>query len=452
MPGRILVVDPTAINRIAIKMALSRAFFEVICADGRDSAREAIAGSFPDMVVLSDRIEGHSGYAFCAELKADPLTRHLPIFVLDHSNQIDWAEAVLCGADDIFTSPIEDSNVIQRLRLSYRRSIERNVLNEQLAADGEQVGLGLAEPVESFQHHSTQRSILWLNGDPNIVPEIQENFRERILVAQNDQTNLDIDRMAMVMVMIDADQSKPALARLAQLAPICAKRDIPILITCPHCDQSAVREALELGASDYICAWGSAEHIAIRIKALLRANDQAQRARYLLRSRLQEAIIDPLTGLNNRRYAETYLRKTVQRAISQNKTVVALMIDIDQFKQINDQFGHHQGDTVLTQIGGLMQHHLRNSDLISRFGGEEFLVLLEDQDLEVASAIAERLRNVIETHDFGIGAERISISVGIATLAGSDFDSSQLVQNADTALYAAKEAGRNQVRVHQEAA
>lgn len=154
-----------------------------------------------------------------------------------------------------------------------------------------------------------------------------------------------------------------------------------------------------------------------------------------------EALTDPLTGLLNRR---GFNEQSSQ--INNNKVLSVIAVDIDYFKNINDRFGHEMGDKVLVQIADLLKLTCRESDIISRFGGEEFIVLLPETSLSSAIAIAERIRQVIAGADFP-ESSHITISAGVASLQEYGCDLEQLLRNADAALYQAKLQGRNRVAI-----
>ncbi|BBB27557.1 GGDEF domain-containing protein [Amphritea japonica] len=166
------------------------------------------------------------------------------------------------------------------------------------------------------------------------------------------------------------------------------------------------------------------------------------------------ATEDPLTGLKNR----PVIIESVQEEISRNQrrqsskttyTFSLVMIDVDHFKSINDQYGHPVGDQALKKIAHTINSTIRAHDFIGRYGGEEFLLLLPDTDLNGAKPIAERVRKSVESISFLSGGKRIplTISLGVTTVFADDSDYDQAIKDADRALYQAKDAGRNQVSV-----
>src|SRR5471030_885047 len=165
-------------------------------------------------------------------------------------------------------------------------------------------------------------------------------------------------------------------------------------------------------------------------------------------------LTDSLTGVYNRRYIDRRLLEEIARARRQNYFISCMYIDIDHFKLVNDTHGHQGGDEVLREVAARIRHELRRSDALGRFGGEEFVVLLIDADLDSATFVAERIRASIADTMFDLpgGTQTwVSVSIGVASLDGEailqpmETVAQQLVANADLALYQAKANGRNQV-------
>ena len=164
-------------------------------------------------------------------------------------------------------------------------------------------------------------------------------------------------------------------------------------------------------------------------------------------------LLDPLTGIHNRRYFDERLDEEISRTLRQNKALSCLFLDIDHFKQFNDVYGHHVGDLVLKEVAKLIKIQMRQSDVLARFGGEEFAVLLVQTNKRAATEIAERIRQQIAAHQISLGDSTlaVTISIGCSTLDSNAPNlvttqaSQQLLARADEALYRSKQQGRNQV-------
>jgi diguanylate cyclase (GGDEF)-like protein len=169
-----------------------------------------------------------------------------------------------------------------------------------------------------------------------------------------------------------------------------------------------------------------------------------QNANYVEQVKAQ-ANVDGLTGVYNRRFFETRLGEELERAGRYEKVLSLVMIDIDHFKKLNDEFGHLLGDEVLRQVSAIMKQQLRKTDFVCRYGGEEFVIVAPETSGENALAICEKLRRAIETHAFPGVPRPVTISVGLAECPAHGLTRDEVVKAADSALYASKQAGRNRV-------
>lgn len=181
-------------------------------------------------------------------------------------------------------------------------------------------------------------------------------------------------------------------------------------------------------------------------QALEAANRELQQA--LERERIM-AQTDELTGVNNRRHFLELAARDFAFAQRYRLPISILMIDVDHFKQVNDSWGHQIGDEILESVARIAGHHLRDADVIGRYGGEEFIVLLPESSARQAMIVAERIREGIAAHgiDTGKGTVKVTISAGIADALSED-TLDWLIRRADQALYEAKEAGRNRAMMY----
>ena len=162
---------------------------------------------------------------------------------------------------------------------------------------------------------------------------------------------------------------------------------------------------------------------------------------------LELAFTDGLTGLYNRRYLMEQIEREFSRVARIGGSLSLIMIDLDGLKDINDRFGHHQGDTVLRGLGSIIKENTRSADIAARWGGDEFMLLTPDTNSKGARNIGERIKSQVNLYMPEIDGERlaISISVGIASYPGHASDVTQLLQKVDEAMYRAKRGGRNQL-------
>jgi diguanylate cyclase (GGDEF)-like protein len=191
-----------------------------------------------------------------------------------------------------------------------------------------------------------------------------------------------------------------------------------------------------------------------RAAFLMAAREQALHAELLASHERvrQMATTDALTQVANRRYAEGYMQECWERALAQQRYLSVLMLDVDDFKRFNDGHGHQAGDHCLVAVAQAIKQSIRRpSDLLARWGGEEFLVVMMDADADAAAAAAERIRSAVQAlalpHRASACAQVVTISGGRATLVpNASATMAHLIELADAALYQAKRGGRNRVR------
>lgn len=167
------------------------------------------------------------------------------------------------------------------------------------------------------------------------------------------------------------------------------------------------------------------------------------------KDKAHQSVTDKLTGMYNRAYFENYLPATLQ-SMEPTQNLSVIMADIDHFKSINDTYGHPAGDYIIKKVAHLFREKFRKTDVLCRYGGEEFLAILPTTDLLGAASAADKLRKSIETENFSFEDKKINvtISLGIAEVKVGYEKSEQLIARADHALYYSKSSGRNRVSIH----
>lgn len=222
---------------------------------------------------------------------------------------------------------------------------------------------------------------------------------------------------------------------------------IPIIMVTARDDLSSKIEGLDTGADDYITKPVDIKEVMARIKSMLRIKNLQDELRFA-KDELQElAVRDYLTDCYNRRYFLEILDLELKKSVRYGRNIVLLMIDIDKFKLINDTYGHPVGDKVLRKVSAVIKTGLRESDIIGRYGGEEFIVFLPNiSDITNLKSICERLRSQVEKSDINVAETKINITISIG--AGNFLDNylpsiDDMISVIDKALYKAKNDGRN---------
>jgi len=244
-------------------------------------------------------------------------------------------------------------------------------------------------------------------------------------------------------------QNFDGLRLCSQIRSLERTRNVPILAVAEADNNARLVRGLEIGVNDYLIRPIDKNEMLARVRTQVKKKRYTERLRDNVQMSIEMAITDALTGLFNRRYMEMHLATLVEQAASRGKPIAALVVDIDYFKAVNDTHGHDAGDDVLREFALRIRKAIRNIDLACRYGGEEFVIVMPETDMAVASMVAERLRRRIATEPFAIqqGTRNleVTISIGIAALSGPDDNAAGILKRADTALYRAKRDGRNRV-------
>lgn len=215
-----------------------------------------------------------------------------------------------------------------------------------------------------------------------------------------------------------------------------------ILITARIQEGDRVR-GLDLGADDYITKPFSFSELLARVRVGSRVVQYQQNLEH-------QTHIDPLTGLFNRRAFERKIAEEFERAKRYNHPISVLLLDIDNFKNINDTYGHHGGDTALVKISETLRQRTRRSDFPARYGGEEFVLILPETDQDSAFQAASKIHEEIRLQTFGSSTRpfMLTVSIGLSSTGAKEYsDWRQMLEDADQAMYVAKNSGRDRVEV-----
>jgi diguanylate cyclase (GGDEF)-like protein len=227
--------------------------------------------------------------------------------------------------------------------------------------------------------------------------------------------------------------------------------DVPVIILTGRNDKERKVKGLEQGASDYITKPFDHEELVARVKVHLKIKklqDELKRSNEKL---LELSNTDHLTGLFNRRYMMEALDKEVQRSIRKGGTLSLIILDIDHFKRVNDDYGHQQGDAVLQKVALLLQKELRTYDCAARYGGEEFVAILPDSTLQESVFVADRIRQAVQGTRFDAPLDTLNLTVSLGVACFSQEHATTVdgfIKIADDALYRAKTNGRNRIEFH----
>jgi two-component system, cell cycle response regulator len=243
------------------------------------------------------------------------------------------------------------------------------------------------------------------------------------------------------LILLDVElPDRDGFAVCAELKAGAATMNIPIIFLTRASSTDEKIRGLELGATDYITKPFDPAELRARVRASLRT-------KFLMDLLARKAMIDGLTGLWNRAYLESRIESEVSLAQRTSRDLSCIMVDVDQFKAINDSYGHKFGDDVLRAIADAIALTCRAEDIVCRYGGEEFTILLPSTTSAQAAELAERLRATVEATTTPYRDTRVVVTCSFGVAPWNSRLPQSVVELADQALYLAKCSGRNRVEV-----
>ena len=449
MTARILVVDDIRTNIKVLEAKLTSEYYEVIAASNGPEALDAAVSQKPDLILLDVMMPGMDGFEVCRRLKANPDTAHVPVIMVTAlGDPEDRVQGLSAGADDFLTKPVDDTSMFARVRSLLRVKL---MLDELRMRERTSASLGvISPPVPSLNEDYAAAQILLVEDNPRDQVRLQRmiegQFRTEMTADGMDALNR-ARRTEYDSVVVSLSLQNPDGLRLcSQFRTTEETRNVPILLLVGPDDQKQLVKGLEIGVTDYVVRPIDRNEFIARLRAQVRRKRYQDRLRLHYQQSMEMAVTDPLTGLYNRRYMASHLATLLAQSASQHGTAVAIL-DLDHFKQVNDTHGHPAGDDVLREVGNRIVRNIRGIDMACRYGGEEFVVLMPDTDLESSEVVANRLLNAIGGKPIqtrSAGELTVTCSIGCtSSIAGDTADS--LLKRADEALYEAKHGGRNRI-------
>ncbi|NBB50126.1 PleD family two-component system response regulator [Rhizobium sp. CRIBSB] len=452
MTARILVVDDIPANVKLLEARLMAEYFDVLTASNGRDALDICDRTQVDVILLDIMMPEMDGFEVCERLKSNPRTADIPVVMVTALDQpSDRVRGLKAGADDFLTKPVNDLQLISRvkslvrlktltdeLRIRHDSTRQAGIDDMLRLQDGRLEEQAQVLLVDS-RGASQERIIKALKP----IAEVSAMSDPQAAVFEAAENGFDL-----VIVNCNLDDYDP-LRLCSQIRSLERTRFIPILLITEQGDEQMIIRALDLGVNDYIVRPLDPNELVARALTQVRRKRYNDRLRHSVRQTIELAVTDGLTGLHNRRYLDTHLRTLFARAKVRGRPLTICITDIDRFKQVNDVYGHDAGDEVLKEFAGRIRSTVRGADLACRFGGEEFVVVMPDTPAEVAATVAERLRGMIEARPFQLRSGEtplmLTASMGIATLVPGVDTPEQLLKQADRALYEAKNSGRNRV-------
>jgi diguanylate cyclase (GGDEF)-like protein/PAS domain S-box-containing protein len=442
----ILVVDDTLENVTLLSRILKMSGYNIQVASSGTQAVDVAKTLLPDLILLDINMPVMDGFEACARLKEDERTREIPVIFISALDSIeDKVRAFRAGGVDYILKPFEYEEVQARVEthLDIRRlRVQLELANRELATRINE----LTNSRELLAERERKLSA-FVSALPNLSFILNEEGRYlEVLANETDLLPAKLDQLVgslvekvippqVAVMMMDAIRQAILTGKIQII-----EYEIPVIAGGRRWFEGRVTlmEKDEAGHSKVV-------FVATEISERIQLYQEVQRL----------ANEDVLTSCFNRRHFMVLATQEIHRAMRYKRPLSLLMLDIDHFKGFNDRYGHQIGDQLLCYLVNLCQKQLRSVDILGRYGGEEFVVVMPETTADGALQAAERLRAKIEKMviDTSEGKLSVTVSIGLTSLERG-FDQSQtldmLIKRADQALYAAKAAGRNCVRAWQD--
>jgi two-component system cell cycle response regulator len=451
---KVLIADDSQVSLASLEKVFSTSVFHTIRAlNGKEAFEKAVC-ELPDLILLDVMMPEMNGFEVARILKDDSRTHSIPIIMVtaldDPENEHAGREA---GAEEYLSKPVRPQELIARANSLIALRQYRDQLN--------------------IRNHSQWSFIVGKNSD-DAGPEPQKELPLVLLVEDNESDaemvrhflkdlHLQLERLSNGADAVELCQTgRVDLLLLDILLPglngfeVCRQvknsekgKDLPIVvITCLE-DMDSRLKCIELQADDFLVKPITGRELQARVKILLEKKKQLDRLRSHYEEALNSAVVDWLTGLYNHGYFKKFLDLEIKKSLRQRYPVTLIMIDIDNFKAVNDAYGHPTGDEILQELAQVVRKAVREVDLVARYGGDEFAVVLPYSDGHGALQVARRIDEAIKKYGFTPKASAqktlLTVSMGVAGYPEDAVHVDGLIHSADQKLYMAKTRGKNQI-------
>ncbi|MEM9279673.1 MAG: PleD family two-component system response regulator [Pseudomonadota bacterium] len=453
MTARILVVDDVPTNVKLLEARLMAEYFHVLTASNGQSALSICEDGQCDIVLLDVLMPEMDGFEVCRRIKENPATMHIPVVMVTAlDSPEDRVRGLEAGADDFLTKPVNDLALVTRVKSLVRLKMLTDDLRMR-AASGDELVISSFRDMDELNLNAARGKVVIVDDRASsyekVVRILSEKHDVDVITNGNDaliriaEGNHDIAVLSLNLQDVDS------LRLCSHLRSLERTRTLPILVIADADQENMVSRAVELGVNDYIRRPVDALELKARIATQMKRKRYNDCLRESVQQTIEMAVKDPLTDLHNRRYFENHFSGLFEKATASSKPLSAIMCDIDHFKSVNDTYGHDVGDAVIRECSLRIRKSIRNIDVACRYGGEEFVIVMPDTNIDLAKVVAERIRLEVCSHPViaanGSHQVPVTVSIGVACIEQPDDSPEKLLKRADVALYNAKRNGRNQV-------
>jgi two-component system cell cycle response regulator len=407
-----------------------------------------LGSSAVDVVLLDVMMPGMDGFEVCRRIKSASATAHLPIIMVTALDEAtDKVRGLEAGADDFLTKPVDDIALITRVKNLARLKALSDEMRLRPATSADLLHAGA-----SGMTGNVAGRILLVEDRARVAQKL------RSCLAPPNAIDVEVDLRAALRRLSDEPYdllivslglaNADGLRLCGQVRSLERTRHLPMIVLVEAGEEARLLRALDMGVNDYLTRPIDRSELAARVRTQIKRKRHCDYLRDRLEESVELAATDALTGLNNRRYMEAHLEVLEAAARSGGEPLSLIVVDVDNFKIINDTYGHAAGDSVLRELAARLRRHTRGIDTACRLGGEEFVILLPTTSPGDACQIGEHVRQAVAGEPFAINRDQkiaVTASIGIASLEGGHDSAQALVARADKALYDAKRAGRNRV-------
>jgi len=440
--ARILVVDDLAPNLHLLVVKLAAEYYDVLTATNGEEALEIAATERLDLILMDAMMPGMNGFDACRHLKENPDTWHIPVVMVTALEETkDRIRGLEAGADDFITKPIDDFNLMARVRSLLRLKM----VTDQLISHSSSNSASSRPALDKMSNKSG--NILIIEDHTTRANKIagplskQHNVSiatDPAVVTAHIKRGIDLVIVSLVSDNFDG------LRLCASIRHDENGRDVPILVVGDPEDEARLIRGYDLGVNDTLMRPIDVEELKVRARSQLKRKFYADSLRDNFNESLEMVITDSLTGLGNRRYFERSIEPFFDDLATSEEVFSIMVFDIDHFKRVNDILGHDMGDQILKEVAARLASNMRAVDIVSRYGGEEFMIAMPDTCEADALVAADRIRGLIGGTPVYVKGQALHIttSVGVAEVM-PDEKLRDVFKRADSALYRAKTAGRN---------